>query len=175
MDDYNEWFDMNSKGQAAIEFIMLILIVIIYLLTITRPLVDNAKSLTEDVQLIVRADAESKRIVNSVTEVSMLGQGTKKTLLLFIPYNAVIECDETKNAIIFDLNFQMPIIGSVGSDCTAPDKSVCCEGSECRKTYLFPENEIKIECTKQTMTGTTNIIIINNKVDAGKANITLTG
>jgi hypothetical protein len=164
---------MNNKGQAAIEFIMLILIIIIYLLTVTRPLVTDAKDLTGDVQRIVRADAESKRIANSITEVSMLGQGTKKTLNLFIPENTLIECSETKNAIYFDLNFDKLLLSPLGPDCDG-EKNNCCEQTTCRKTYIFPE-EISLTCTKDIMAGETELIIINDNVENGTAFITLTG
>lgn len=170
VDNDNVGTCMNQKGQAAIEFIMLILIVLIYLLTITRPLVNDAKSLTNDVQIIVRADAEIKRIANSITEVSMLGKGTKKTILLFVPSNTTISCNEIKNSISFDLNVEKAINPPVG-DC---DDGRCCSGSTCTKTYVFP-NKIDLTCTKNTMRGQTELIIINTDVSGGKADITLTG
>jgi hypothetical protein len=163
---------MNQRGQAAIEFIMLILIVIIYLVTITRPLVEDAKSLTEDVQLIVRADSESKKIVNSITEVSILGKGTKKTLQLFVPNEAIITCDETKNAILFDLNFQKPLTAPMGD--FAGERNTYCEKEHCKKTYFFP-NEIKLTCTKEHIFGETKLIILNENIKDGVSEITLTG
>jgi hypothetical protein len=173
---YSYWgINMKQKGQAAIEFIMLILIVLIYLLTITRPLILDAKNHTEDVQTIVRADAESKRIANSIIDVAMLGEGTKKTILLFVPENAEIRCDETKNAIGFDMNLSARPYPKINvTDAGACNQGSCCKEGACEKSYAF-SNEIKLDCQKEIMKGESKVIIINDDVSAGVATISITG
>ena len=166
---------MKQRGQAAIEFIMLILIVLIYLLTITRPLILDAKSLTDDVQTIVRADAESKRIANSIMEVAMLGKGTKKTILLFIPKNAELHCSDADNAIGFDMNISAQPYPKINvTDVGICNQDSCCKEGKCNKDYIFPA-EIDLDCQKTLMKGESEVIIINDNVVAGVATISITG
>jgi uncharacterized protein (UPF0333 family) len=161
---------MKNKGQISIEFIMLILIIVIYLLTITRPLVNDSKSVIEDVHLIVRTESESKRIINSIIEVAMLGEGSKKTLELQIPQNAKIFCN-TDNSISFDLNLQKPLDEQI-SEC---DNNTCCLEKNCKKKTIL--NNIELNCNfgiSNELSGNTSLIVLNSGKIEEKTKINLT-
>jgi len=151
---------MRQRGQAALEFIMLVLIIIIYLTTITWPLVENAKGVAGDVETMVWADAEAKRVVNSITEVAMLGKGTQKTVNLFVPANAEIRCAEGKVGFMVRLRDQLHTrLGfDAAGNCT---QERCCELGRCDKNFFFPAN-LRVDCEKTLMTGKTSALIYNN-------------
>ncbi|MCX6801372.1 MAG: hypothetical protein NTZ73_04235 [Candidatus Diapherotrites archaeon] len=96
-----------KKGQASIEFVIIVFIVILFVFTTTKPLLENAKGLTEDIATITRANNETKKLGNTVMEISMLGAGSKKTIELNVPKNAVVHCYQDRN-IGFTVELQVP-------------------------------------------------------------------
>ncbi len=89
---YSGTVKMNNRGQAAIEFIFIILIVVVYLFSVTKPLIESTQSTITDIQNITLANNETQKIVNSVNKISLLGNSSKETLQLFIPENSFVGC-----------------------------------------------------------------------------------
>lgn len=85
---------MKQRGQVAIEFIFILLIIIIYIFTVTKPLIDSSVSAVDDIERISKIKNETEKLSNAVNETHLLGNGTKRTIFLFIPNNARIFCEE---------------------------------------------------------------------------------
>ena len=83
---------MKNKGQAAIEFIFIVLLIVVYLFSVTRPIIESSQGIIEDIDTITRSNNEAKKIVNSVKRVSMLGTGSVETVQLFIPVDGEVGC-----------------------------------------------------------------------------------
>lgn len=150
---------MNEKGQAAIEFIFIILIIVFYLATITRPLVMDARGITEDVSTIIRADSESKKLLNSITEVALMGEGSRKTIMLFVPNDARVHCLDGKVGFGATIKGEpFPEINVTNGTC---DGESCCVNGSCDKNYLTPSS-ITINCQRSLVVGQTQVIVSNN-------------
>jgi uncharacterized protein (UPF0333 family) len=96
-----------KRGQTSIEFIIIILIVVLFVITTTKPLIENAKGITEDIVNITRANSETKRIANAATEISLMGVSSKKTIEVSIPAKATLHCYQDKN-VGFTVELQVP-------------------------------------------------------------------
>ena len=91
-----------QKGQAIIEFIFLILIIVVYIVSVTMPLIDATKNIVQDTENITRANNECQKIVNSIKEINLFGEGSRQTLDIFIPNNTKIDCNAINNKILFE-------------------------------------------------------------------------
>ena len=137
-----------KRGQAALEFIFLVLIVVVYIVTVTIPLSKETQNALSDVETISRANNETQKIMNSINDLSIIGDGSKQTLTMFIPENTFIYC--TDKNVSFEVRLKQ-----------APYPIQCSSGT-CKKTFLVPST-ITLDCTLQLITGPTKIILVLEK------------
>ena len=128
-----------QRGQVALEFIFILMIVIIYIFTVTKPLVDSAKDVSDDIDRLSRTNNEAQRLVNSVTEISMLGTGSKEALTLLVPVDANINC------------FADGVIGFSAKMAAKPFPPQCIGGS-CDKNFSMPSG-VFVDCKVKTLSG----------------------
>jgi hypothetical protein len=85
-----------QRGQAALEFIFVMLIAIIYLTTVTVPLSRDTQMAASDIEILSRANNETQKIFNAINEMALMGAGSRETVALFIPDDTIIRCTSTK-------------------------------------------------------------------------------
>jgi uncharacterized protein (UPF0333 family) len=130
------------KGQTSLEFIFIILLIIVYLVTATMPLITSAKNVIIETTNIAQANNETQKIINAINEVSLGGTGTKKTITLHVPEQTTITCTETPSEIKFETTInQKPY----PTKCTPAINNAIC-------TKIFPSNT-QLNCKKQNITG----------------------
>jgi hypothetical protein len=150
----------KSRGQAAIEFIFIILIVIIYVFTTSKPFIENAQGTIEDIQNITQINQETKRLNDAITKISLLGINSQNTLTLIIPKNAELFCLNDK------LRFETKI-NQTGNN----PKTGTCQNNVCDKNFEI-RNDITLNCDIQSInTGIHNIKI--KKTDPDKVIVSL--
>jgi uncharacterized protein (UPF0333 family) len=135
-----------EKGQVALEFIFLILIVVVYIFTTTKPIIENSQGALEDVENVAKTNREVTKIVSSINKMTFLGSGSKETLVLDIPINSTIICDTNIIGFISQIN----LTG------TNPAIGVCSENI-CDKNYMI--NSIESNCNFNNLIGKTKVII----------------
>ena len=128
---------MKSRGQAAIEFIFIVLLIVVYLFSVTKPLVESSQGIIEDIDTVSRANNEAKKIVNSVKRVSMLGVGSKETVQLFIPKDGRVGCYNDGN-IGFIAKINLRTLN--GTPINTPTS--LCPNNSCDKNFDTPNVEI---------------------------------
>ena len=110
----------NKKGQAAIEFIFIILIIMVYIFTTSKPFIVNAQGAIEDIQNITKINYEAQKITDTITQVSLLGVGSKNTITIIVPSRTTLDCNSLDNTISFKTNInvtgQNPKVGVCGTD-----------------------------------------------------------
>ncbi|MFA5763763.1 MAG: hypothetical protein WC915_03035 [archaeon] len=152
---FNTVFCNNKKarGQAAIEFIFIILIIMVYIFTTTRPFITNSQGTIDDIQNITRINYEAQKIVDTITQISLLGVGSKNTITIIVPYNTTLFCNQDAKTISFKTNInttgQNPPIG-------------LCQNNNCEKIFKIRQG-VNIDCGFTSKTkGIQNIGIIKN-------------
>ena len=127
-----------NKGQTSIEFLFVILITIVYIATVTTPLIKSAQTIVYDTENVSRANNEAQKITNVINEISTLGTGSRQTLNIFIPTDTNLSCIDD------NISFSVTLKQS-------PWPTQCPEGI-CTKVFsqaLSPD----LNCTPTTFTG----------------------
>jgi len=151
------------KGQAALEFIFIILLIVVYIFTVTMPLVNSAQGAITDIDTITRANNETQKIFDSVKRVSLQGTGSKETINLFIPENAYVGCYEDGN-----IGFKALINQQISDEESVNPQTDLCENNLCDKNFPMLQG-INIECGfAELLSGTRKIIVAK---ETGKVTI----
>ena len=82
----------GKKGQISIEFILVILIALIYIYSVIQPTVLNASQSTEDVARLSQAKLAAQKLAGAINQLEMGGDEGKKTITLFVPKGSSVEC-----------------------------------------------------------------------------------
>ncbi len=130
--------NIMQRGQAALEFMFIILVVIVYLSTVVIPLTQDSKSAVTDIDALSKANNESQKVINAIERVSTFGEGSKETLLLFLPANTTLTCAD-KN-----ISFQTIL--------TAKPYPAQCMTGTCTKFYSIPQSQT-LDCKVPSITG----------------------
>lgn len=138
-----------QKGQAVIEFILLILIIVVYLVSVTMPMVENTQKVILDTENLTRANNECQKISNSIKEISSFGNESKQTLILFIPDNTTIDCNNTTGITFFTQLAQTPFPGE-------------CKEGLCSKTFNV---NTTINCITKNISGPQKVSVIIQKTN----------
>jgi len=145
--------NIMQRGQAALEFMFIILIVIIYLSTVVIPLTQDSKSAITDIDALSKANNESQKIINAIERVSTFGEGSKETLTVYLPANTTFTCSDN------NLSFQTILTAK-------PYPAQCILGS-CTKTYLVPQSQT-LDCKLETLIGPVKTKIVIEKSSGSK-------
>jgi len=136
-----------KKGQAAIEFILL---VVVMLLFINTAIITNATTASEaalDVSKIGKARLAAEKIVDSINYVGFSGVGTKQTLAVFIPENVSLKCTSSSSDPGY-ITFGVALEGTTGINDPPGDDGTGCSGTDpkiCIKTIpVF--SDLALEC-----------------------------
>jgi len=136
-----------KKGQTSIEFMIIILIVIVYLVTVTRPLVEIAYISIEDIKSLTQTNNETQKILQTINRVNNFSAGTQETIQLVIPKNSEIFCYTDGNIGFKTKIDQNKITG---------DSTLQCPNNICDKNYYTGNN---IECVISRLVGVTKLIV----------------
>ncbi len=82
----------SMKGQTSIEFMIIILLMLIYLTTQIQPAMLNAGNALNDTKIVAQASIAARTIASSISEVGSLSGQSQKTITVFIPKGIKIEC-----------------------------------------------------------------------------------
>ncbi len=140
-----------QKGQAVIEFIFLILIIVVYLVAVTIPLVKDTQNIIQDTENVTRANNECQKLSNSIKEINLFGEGSRQTLNLFVPNNTTIDCNNFGK-----ISFSTQLLQN-------PFPSQCASGI-CTKTFLTNST---LNCVTKQINGPQKISITIQKTNSG--------
>lgn len=94
---------MDSRGQVSAEYIFLILIFLIVLLTVTVPFAGEAISSSQNVSVASDAKVALSTITNAVNVVYSNGPGAKRTVNVYFPQDDQLDYDDTNKALTLGL------------------------------------------------------------------------
>jgi len=114
---------LNKKGQISIEFVLILLIGLIYLNTISSAVIYPAIDSAKDVSNIGEARLAVEKIVNSVNELAASPGEGKKTINVFVPEKTTITC--TGSAVKFSVQVAGNNIGSCKAANDGDDDHIC--------------------------------------------------
>lgn len=92
---------IERKGQASIEFMLLIVLILLYIQTIIQPMIVEGTNSLDDTMRVGRSRFAAEKLANTINYVNSLGGEAKSTVSIFIPDRSRIYCDDTENEIYF--------------------------------------------------------------------------
>jgi len=98
---------MEEKGQASVEYLLLIVVILIILASVTIPLVISSVNSTMDISRASDAKNAIQNIANAVDLVYANGPGAKRTVNVYIPLNLVLQGNNTQN-----IGMNVPLSGN---------------------------------------------------------------
>lgn len=104
---------MDSRGQVSAEYIFLILVFLIVLVTVTVPFAGEAISSSQNVSITSDANVALSTIVNAVNVVYSNGPGAKRTVNVYFPQDSNLAYD--KGVLSLGLT-DIPVNASVSGD-----------------------------------------------------------
>lgn len=135
-----------KKGQTSIEFMIIILIVIVYIITVTRPLIEVAQVSIEDVKNLTQTNNETQKVLQTINRVNNFSTGTMEIIQLVIPKNSTIHCYADGNigfTVKLDQNKITPSTNN-------------CPNNICDKNYNTNQ---QLDCIVGNLAGITKLII----------------
>lgn len=119
---------LGKKGQASIEFIFLVIIILVYIHAILLPTVNYATSAANDAKRITEASFAAQKLADAINYVSSSSGDSVQVISVFIPKDAAISC--ASSSVKMDVSLD-PLTGA----------SAACGGSlTCTKNYLIAQN-----------------------------------
>ena len=127
---------MNIRGQVSIEFILLIIIGLIYIHTAIWPVVNDAAAAAEDVKAVSDTKIAAQKLANAMNEAAASNGESRKTIQLFLPAGAAMACDPGNNEIKYGLQItglykRVPVGCVTPTDCTGSVKLLAGANPDC--------------------------------------------
>lgn len=97
-------FCISKKGQVSIEFILLIVIALVYIYGTVGPLINDATTAAEDVQRVSDTKISAQKLANAINEAAAGSGESKRTIHLIVPAKATVKCDSAKITFVVDIS-----------------------------------------------------------------------
>ena len=93
---------MNLKGQASIELILLLVVILLLVHTLIMPSFDIAQKSANDVSSIVNVRNSAQRLANAIELVDSSAAGARQTIHLMVPNRSQLFCwgDFTPGSVV---------------------------------------------------------------------------
>lgn len=85
---------LNKRGQVSVEFMLLIVIVLLYIQTVIQPSLTIAANSVNDSVRVGQARFAAEKLSNAVEFAQSTYGETKQTIKILIPKDSKIECDQ---------------------------------------------------------------------------------
>ena len=83
---------VNSRGQISIEYILLVIILLIYLQSFVQPVFESSIHSSQDVAAIGQASAAARKLAQSIDFVGGSPADMKQTISFYLPANTTLSC-----------------------------------------------------------------------------------
>jgi len=135
------------KGQATIEFLLVLVICLAYIAAIVQPNVQMASDSMADTAGLGKLRASADKLANSTQYAAMSASGTKETLQVVVPQGASLICDITEaTSPSIRIQFTLRSKGAVAA-CMSDDDSPANSANCNRAIPIGPLGTAEFSCT----------------------------
>jgi uncharacterized protein (UPF0333 family) len=92
---------MNTKGQISIEYILLIIVLLVFIQSFIQPVFESSINASQDVSLVGQARSGAQKLVNALNFVGASPGDMKQTVDFFLPANSTLSCDSATKVVTF--------------------------------------------------------------------------
>ncbi|MBS3061200.1 MAG: hypothetical protein J4215_01295 [Candidatus Diapherotrites archaeon] len=83
---------MNQNGQLSIEFMLILIVSIVYINTVIFPMVDFGQTTLNEIYGLGQTRMATQKIVNTINSVVLQSSTSKQIISMTLPKNSRIEC-----------------------------------------------------------------------------------
>lgn len=95
----------NKKGQISIEFVLLLVVMLVYFNAVIQPILEQAFDSTDDITRLSQTRNAAQKLVNSIDYISLSAGDTEQIIRLFLPRGVTsFKCTPTKVSFTMRLN-----------------------------------------------------------------------
>ncbi|MDO8627377.1 MAG: hypothetical protein Q7K42_02845, partial [Candidatus Diapherotrites archaeon] len=163
---FNRVLKTNKKGQIAIEFILLLVVMLVYIQTIIQPVLDTSYNATDDVTRLAQTRNAAQKLVNAIDYSSLSVGDASQQIRVFVPGKSSVGCNS-----LGEVNFSI-VLNSTGVNTVCDFGDTDGDVSKCSKTLKTVATILT--CAALTSTGST-IEAAENKGRFVKLNIRKAG
>lgn len=106
----------NKKGQVSIEFILIILIALIYIYSVIQPTLQVSAHSAEDVARLSNVKLSAQKLAGTINQLEANASEGQRTLKLFVPKGSYIECITASPGIKFSATLSENLGAPTGCD-----------------------------------------------------------
>ena len=102
---------LNQRGQISIEFILILVFGLVYIIGIIGPVVDESAQATVDIKSVSDTKVSAMKLANALDEAGTSSGNMKKTIQILIPKGAGLTCNTNGGAEGVDFTATVSYIG----------------------------------------------------------------
>ena len=122
---------MNPRGQIALEFMLLMVFVLVFISSTVLPSIELAGKTAQEIEQLAQARIATEKIAFTVNQLQTQSTGAKQTLLVFVPQDTNIFCN------LGNIGFAFPLKGPPATACNADNDN---DDSVCTKRFAIQAN-----------------------------------
>lgn len=96
----------NLKGQTSIEFLLLLVVMLLYIQAVVLPSVENSTNTAKDAVRLALAKSSTETLANTINQVASSANEAKQTISLHVPEKTMIECSPGNYALWYYVQFE---------------------------------------------------------------------
>jgi uncharacterized protein (UPF0333 family) len=86
------FYHLNAKGQVSIEYILILVIMLIYIQIMVQPILETAVESSEEISQLGQVKAATEKLSNAVDFISLSSGNSKQTVGFYLPAHTAINC-----------------------------------------------------------------------------------
>lgn len=128
--EFGAGFMKARKGQMAIEFILIVILMLLYIQTIILPSIDIAEASVDDSTRVAQARFAAERFSSTISYVKAVNGESRKTINIYVPDDTSLKCDADNDLIGFTVRLNDAL-----ADRVVPLCNEVATGWECSKDF----------------------------------------
>ncbi|GEM_PF-6146245 len=118
---------LNRRGQLSIEFMMIVVIAIVYLNAVIFPNVAFGETALNDVYGVSQIQLAARQLQSAANALSIQSAGARQTIQIRLPKNGEIHCGSANpGTLIYSFQLQGPAASACENDGDTPDSDTLC-------------------------------------------------
>lgn len=145
---------MRARGQASIEFVLVLIFMLVIVSAVVLPLGQRMQYAMEDVSSAGFISRGLDRVVSTTNLMSAVPGGTRLTIEVYFPSNTTFVCNPLDNNVGFIFPLHTDVFDAGGQPPVECDETFSTPeyGMRCSKYFVFPPT-IDLHCQGNALTG----------------------
>ena len=134
---------MNKRGQIAIEFILVLVILLAFLQFVIQPALNSGETALQDVKRVGEAKNAALRFVQTLNALEGSFDGSVMNITIFLPEKSRITCEENNQRVVWQAD-----LNQNSGACTASNENV--SDNDDLKCTQFISTTANFSCVPET-------------------------